>query len=97
MSRLIRDTDIIEWIDTCEKKLFPALSKEDGTVKTNLTVVLEAIIATPTAYDVEAAARELEQEKYVAYMKGDVAAMEHNSALNKAIAIVKRGGRDDCV
>lgn len=49
----------------------------------------------PTAYDVEAVVRELEQEKFVAYLKGDIAAMEHNMALNKAIAIVKRGGRNE--
>lgn len=56
-------------------------------------VALEAL--EQAAYDVEAVVKELEQEKFVAYLKDDVAAIEHNLTLNKAIAIVKRGGRDE--
>lgn len=57
--------------------------------------VCQRIDSMPTAYDIEAVVKELEQEKFVSYLKDDVAAMEHNLTLNKAIAIVKRGGRNE--
>ncbi len=106
MSRLIRDTDLIEWIDMCEKKLFPALSKENGTVKSNLTVVLEAIASTPTAYDVEAVVEELNAKGNEFFAKAVNAEIKGESlfaeickmaaaAVYESADIVKRGGRNE--
>ena len=49
----------------------------------------------PTAYDVDAVVRELENERFVFYAKDDDEAKGYNDGLNEAIRIVKRGGRNE--
>ena len=58
-------------------------------------VSAKEIADQPTAYDVEAVVRELEEAKFVCYMEDDKEASGYNDGLNEAIKIVKRGGRDE--
>ena len=56
---------------------------------------VEEVKNQPTAYDVDAVVRELEEAKFVCYMEDDKEASGYNDGLNEAIKIVKRGGRDE--
>ena len=78
--------------------------KEPTIYDINVTDVLSLIDDCPTAYSVEAVVRELEAarepHKQIADSKGwpnrdRVHAIGIVGAYNHAIAIVKRGGRDD--
>ena len=60
-----------------------------------LEAVLCGIDFQPTAYDVKAVVRELEEAKFVCYMKDDKEASGYNDGLSEAIRIVKRGGRNE--
>lgn len=95
MSRLIRDTDLLAVIETWKKDLFPNDDVEDVAVYNVLCRMEDIINDTDEAYSAKAVVRELEEERNGAkeevgdYMNGMAVAYE------RAIEIVKRGGRND--
>lgn len=90
--RLIDVDEAIKSFEKYDSFMGEPLTERDAHL---VECVLTIFDLWPTAYSVEAVVKELEQEKFVSYLKDDVAAMEHNLTLNKAIAIVKRGGRNE--
>lgn len=100
--RLI-DADLL--MRKCEKWLKPKAPDEDEMVSlTDIAVsMLMEIEEQPTAYDVEAVVKELEYLKMRYYFTiantgdadKDCAYLNIANAIDKAIEIVKRGGRDE--
>lgn len=91
----------------CEKWLKPKAPDEDEMVSlTNIAVsMLMEIEEQPTAFDVEKVVKQLEEESEQSYVDFESYAKEHNigsgfndwhyKGLNRAIEIVKQGGRDE--
>jgi hypothetical protein len=110
MSRLIRDTDLIDAIEEWRSALVctPAQYADcvvNGTLETVEEVIIDKL---PTAYNLEAVVKELEREIERDNEKERQYFIEGNerlgyclngkaSALKLAIEIVRRGGRNDCV
>lgn len=91
MSRLIRDTELIEAMtELLAKKC------KDMELAGN---IIGLISTQPTAYDVDAVVRELEAERKSAYDKFEKYTMpsfwREAYAYADAIEIVKRGGRNE--
>lgn len=92
MSRLIRDTDLLQGLQAVR-------DRETGTPRMMAEWFMTMVRDTPTAYDVEAVVRELEESLEKAEHKAD----EYDSGtwddiaigLCEAIEIVKRGGRNE--
>ena len=101
MSRLI-DADLL--MRKCEKWLKPKASDEDEMVSlADIAVsMLMEIEEQPTAYGVEAVVKELEDLKMSYFLTlantgdtdKDCAYLNTANAIDRAIEIVKRGGRD---
>lgn len=83
MSRLIDADDFMEWIDAGH------LRHPSELVYSEIDVV-NLIAHQPTAYDVEAVVRELEEQR-----NGEFTDEYTKFCFGKAIEIVKRGGRDE--
>ena len=102
MSRLI-DADLL--MRKCEKWLKPKAPDEDEMVSVADIAVstLMEIEEQPTAFDVEEVVRELKELKMRYYMTiantgdadKDCAYLNTANTIDKAIEIVKRGGRDE--
>lgn len=71
------------------------IKPEDFYDRVNMEECMEVINEQPTAYDVEAVVRELEDAKFVFYTEDDKEASGYNDGLNEAIEIVRRGGRNE--
>ena len=91
MSRLIRDTDLMQDLAECT---MVAIDRSGTGLKwedyIKLDDVVRVIKSQPTAYDVEAVVRELEEHR-----KGEFTDVYTKFCFGKAIEIVKRGGRDE--
>lgn len=101
MSRLIRDTDLMQDLAECT---MVAIDRSGTGLKwedyIKLDDVVRVIKSQPTAYDVEAVEKEL-GELFNAYLEIVLMQREGRHYVNamhifeKAIEIVKRGGRDE--
>ena len=81
--------------DVLGQVLLKIRERETGTPLVMVDWFHSIVRDSPTAYDVEAVVRELENEKFVFYASDDHEASGYNDGLNEAIRIVKRGGRNE--
>lgn len=94
MSRLIRDTDLMQDLAECT---MVAIDRSGTGLKwedyIKLDDVVRVIKSQPTAYDVEAVVRELEENQEGFFIRDHM--FVKTIPLDKAIEIVKRGGRNE--
>lgn len=99
MSRLIKDTDIIAALEKWEAKIPPFRTMPhhqdivNAAIRDIFKKAVEIIESQPTAYDVEAVVRELEENQEGFFIRGHM--FVRTIPLEKAIEIVRRGGRDE--